>query len=101
MNITSKLNGKELLVALEGRLDTTSAPELERELSAKLDGVDSLVLEFAELRYLSSAGLRTLLSSQKKMNAKNGTMIIRHANEMIMEVFEVTGFLDILTVEND
>lgn len=101
MNITTTANGKELTIALEGRLDTTSAPELEKELGAKLDGVDSLTLEFEKLRYLSSAGLRVLLAAQKKMNAQKGSMVIKHVNEMIMEVFEVTGFLDILTVEND
>ena len=101
MNITTTANGKELTIALEGRLDTTSAPELEKELGAKLDGVDSLTLEFEKLRYLSSAGLRVLLAAQKKMNAQKGSMVIKHVNEMIMEGFEVTGFLDILTVEND
>ena len=101
MNITTTANGKELTIALEGRLDMTSAPELEKELGAKLDGVDSLTLEFEKLRYLSSAGLRVLLAAQKKMNAQKGSMVIKHVNEMIMEVFEVTGFLDILTVEND
>lgn len=101
MNITTTANGKELTIALEGRLDTTSAPELEKELGVKLDGVESLILEFKDLRYLSSAGLRVLLAAQKKMNAQKGHMVIKHVNEMIMEVFEVTGFLDILTVEND
>lgn len=101
MNITTTANGKELTIALEGRLDTTSAPELEKELGVKLDGVESLILEFKDLRYLSSAGLRVLLAAQKKMNAQKGSMVIKHVNEMIMEVFEVTGFLDILTVEND
>ena len=101
MNITATANGKELTIALEGRLDTTSAPELEKELGVKLDGVESLILEFKDLRYLSSAGLRVLLAAQKKMNAQKGSMVIKHVNEMIMEVLEVTGFLDILTVEND
>ena len=101
MNITTTANGKELTIALEGRLDTTSAPELEKELGVKLDGVESLILEFKDLCYLSSAGLRVLLAAQKKMNAQKGSMVIKHVNEMIMEVFEVTGFLDILTVEND
>lgn len=101
MNITSTAKEKELTIALEGRLDTTSAPQLEKELGAALDGVENLILEFENLRYISSAGLRVLLGAQKKMNAQKGTMVIRHANEMIMEVFEVTGFLDILNVEND
>ena len=101
MNITSETNGKQVTFALEGRLDTVSAPELEKVLGANLDGVEELILEFEKLRYLSSAGLRVLLAAQKKMNAQKGSMVIKHVNEMIMEVFEVTGFLDILTVEND
>lgn len=100
MNITTTTNGKELTIALEGRLDTTSAPQLEKELGTALDGVESLIMEFEGLRYLSSAGLRVLLAAQKKMNAQHGSMVIKNVNEMIMEVFEVTGFLDILTVEN-
>ena len=101
MNITSVTNGKQVTFALEGRLDTVSAPELEKVLGANLDGVEELILEFEKLRYLSSAGLRVLLAAQKKMNSQKGSMVIKHANEMIMEIFEVTGFLDILTVEND
>ena len=101
MNITSVTNGKQVTFALEGGLDTVSAPELEKVLGANLDGVEELILEFEKLRYLSSAGLRVLLAAQKKMNSQKGSMVIKHANEMIMEIFEVTGFLDILTVEND
>ena len=101
MNITSETNVKQVTFALEGRLDTVSAPELEKVLGANLDGVEELILEFEKLRYLSSAGLRVLLAAQKKMNSQKGSMVIKHANEMIMEIFEVTGFLDILTVEND
>lgn len=97
MKLTAQ--GAELTVALEGRLDTTSAPELEKALGGQLGNVEHLILEFEKLNYISSAGLRVLLGTQKKMNAKKGTMVIRHANEMVMEVFEVTGFLDILTVE--
>lgn len=98
MMINKTLNATELTVALAGRLDTTTAPHLEAELKTSLDGVDSLVMDFAELEYISSAGLRVLLSSQKVMN-KQGKMVIRHANETILEVFEVTGFTDILTIE--
>lgn len=98
MTINKTLNATELTVALAGRLDTTTAPQLEAELKTSLGSVDSLVMDFAELEYISSAGLRVLLSSQKVMN-KQGKMVIRHANETIMEVFEVTGFTDILTVE--
>lgn len=98
MTINKSLNGAELAVALEGRLDTTTAPQLEAELKTSLNGVESLVMDFAGLEYISSAGLRVLLSAQKVMN-KQGKMVIRHVNETILEVFEVTGFTDILTIE--
>lgn len=98
MTINKNLNGTVLTVTLEGRLDTTTAPELETELKQALDGVTELILDFEKLDYISSAGLRVLLSAQKIMT-KQGSMKIIHANEMIMEVFEVTGFIDILTVE--
>lgn len=101
MEINVTTNENEMTVALAGRLDTNSAPELENELGTKLESIKSLILDFENLRYLSSAGLRVLLSTKKKMNAQNGSMVIKHANDMIMDVFEVTGFLDILTVEND
>lgn len=94
-------NGTEVTAALGGRLDTASAPELEAALGSFLADAEHFVLDFAELNYISSAGLRVLLSLQKKMNAKKGTMVLRHVNEMVMEVFEVTGFTDILTIEND
>jgi anti-sigma B factor antagonist len=97
MTINKKLNGSALCVALEGRLDTTTAPELESELKASLGGVNELVFDFEKLDYISSAGLRVLLSAQKTMT-KQGEMKIIHVNEMIMEVFEVTGFSDILTI---
>jgi anti-sigma B factor antagonist len=98
MTINKTLNASELTVALAGRLDTTTAPQLEAELKTALTSVNSLVMNFAELEYISSAGLRVLLSAQKVMN-KQGKMVIRNANETILEVFEVTGFTDILTVE--
>lgn len=98
MTINKTLNGTELTVALEGRLDTTTAPLLEGELKASMDGISALVLDFTALEYISSAGLRVLLSAQKVMN-KQGRMVIRGANETILEVFEVTGFSDILTIE--
>lgn len=98
MNIIKKTEGTTLALALEGRLDTTTAPELEAELKSSLDGVTALDLDFEKLEYLSSAGLRVLLAAQKVMN-KQGTMVIRHVNDTIHEVFEVTGFLDILTIE--
>ena len=98
MTIQKNLHGGTLSVVLEGRLDTTTAPQLEAELKASMDGITELDLDFEKLEYLSSAGLRVLLAAQKVMN-KQGTMVIRHVNETIQEVFEVTGFVDILTIE--
>lgn len=98
MTIIPTREGDSLNIALEGRLDTTTAPQLEAELKQSLDGVTALALDMEKLDYLSSAGLRVLLAAQKQMN-KQGSMVIRHVNETIMEVFEVTGFIDILTVE--
>ena len=98
MTIDKSQNGAELIITLSGRLDTTPAPQLESELKASLDGVESLILDFAELAYLSSAGLRVLLAAQKIMN-RQGSMVVRHVNETIAEVFEITGFCDILTIE--
>ena len=98
MTIEKNLNGTELTVALAGRLDTTTAPQLEAEFKQSIDGVQKLVLDFTALEYLSSAGLRVLLSAQKVMN-KQGEMIIKNVNDTINEIFEVTGFIDILTIE--
>jgi len=98
MTIEKNLNGKELTVALTGRLDTTTAPELEAELKSVLDSAETLIFDFEKLDYISSAGLRVLLSTQKVM-AKKGGMKIIHVNEIVQEVFEVTGFSDILTIE--
>ncbi len=98
MTITTTRNGSALTLQLEGRLDTTTSPQLEAELSASLDGVTQLTLDLKQLAYLSSAGLRVILGAQKRMN-KQGQMVVRHVNETIMEVFEVTGFVDILTIE--
>ena len=99
MNITKKLEGTDLIVALEGRLDTTTAPQLEASLKESIGGITLLDFDFSALEYLSSAGLRVILAAQKIMN-KQGKMVIRHVNETIMEVFEITGFVDILTIEN-
>jgi len=97
MTITKNLNGTTLEVALEGRLDTMTAPELEAELNGSMEGAESLVLDFSKLDYISSAGLRVLLAAHKAMNAKGG-MKVTHVNEIVREVFEVTGFSDILTI---
>lgn len=98
MTITKNLNGTHLDLALEGRLDTTTAPLLEAELKQSINGVTELTLDFGDLEYISSAGLRVLLSAQKVMN-RQGSMVIKNVNETIMEIFEVTGFGDILTIE--
>ena len=98
MNIEKTLEGSALRIALEGRLDTTTSPDLEETLASSLDGVTDLVFDFSKLDYLSSAGLRVLLSAQKRMN-KQGTMKLRHVNDTVKEVFEITGFADFLTIE--
>jgi len=92
MTINKTLHGSTLELKLEGRLDTNTAPELEK------DGVTDLILDLGELEYLSSAGLRVLLSTQKIMN-KQGSMVVKNVNETIMEIFEITGFSDILTIQ--
>ena len=98
MNILKKPDGDRLTVALEGRLDTTTAPMLEEELRGALDGVAELELDMSALEYISSAGLRVLLSAQKVMN-RQGKMVLRGVSPEIMEIFEVTGFVDILEIE--
>ena len=98
MTINKTENGTEMTLALTGRLDTTTAPQLEAELKKSIGGKDSLAFDFNALEYISSAGLRVLLAAQKVMN-RQGKMIIRNVNETIMEVFEITGFSDILTIE--
>lgn len=98
MNINKIQNGSELTIELEGRLDTVSAPSLEAELKKDINGMQTLIFDFAKLEYLSSAGLRVLLASQKVMN-RQGEMRIRNVNSTISDIFEVTGFSEILTVE--
>ena len=98
MTISKELNGNALTLALEGRLDTTTAPDLESELKNSLEGVSELTLDFAGLEYISSAGLRVLLAAHKAMAGKGG-MKVTNANEIVSEVFEVTGFADILDIE--
>ena len=88
-----------MTIVLEGRLDTTTAPELDQELKSSLLYISVLIFDFSALEYISSAGLRVLLSAQKTMTNNQGVMKIRHVNEMVMEVFEVTGFADMLTIE--
>ena len=98
MKIEKKLKEKNLVIELEGRLDTTTAPQLEAELKNSLDGVTELVFDLGALEYISSAGLRVLLSAYKTMRGK-GSMKITNANELVKEVFEVTGFSDFLPIE--
>ena len=98
MKIDRKQNGGDLVIALEGRLDTITAPELEKELKTGLDGITALTLDFADLDYISSAGLRVLLSTNKVMMSQ-GEMKVINCSEMVREVFDVTGFSDILTIE--
>ena len=98
MKITKNMNGTELTISLEGRLDTTTAPELEQRLKDSMESANTLTLDFSKLDYISSAGLRVLLSAHKAMTKKNGMKVV-NANEMVKEVFDVTGFADILTIE--
>ena len=98
MNIQKTVNGAALTVALDGRLDTMTSPKLEEDLRSSIAGITSLTLDLEKLEYISSAGLRVLLAMQKIMN-KQGQMLLRNVNEAVMEVFEVTGFADILSIE--
>ena len=97
MTVNKNLKADALSVTVEGRIDTTTAPELEKDIKDSLDGVKSLVLDFEKVEYISSAGLRVLLSTQKIMN-KQGEMKLINVNSDLMEIFEVTGFSDILTI---
>lgn len=98
MEINKTKNGSSLNVAVEGRIDTVTAPEFESDVKAELDGVTALTLDFEKVNYISSAGLRVLLSLQKIMN-KQGTMTVKNVNETVNDIFEVTGFSEILNVE--
>ena len=98
MKINKIANGSKLTIALEGRLDTSTAPDLEKEIKSCLNGVTDLTFDFSQLEYISSAGLRVLLAAQKMMN-KQGNMTITGSSEDILEIFEVTGFSDILTIK--
>jgi anti-sigma B factor antagonist len=98
MTVNKNQNDSKLVMEVAGRLDTTTAPQLEAEIKNSLNGITALEFDFSKLEYISSAGLRVLLSAQKIMS-KQGTMVIHGANEDLMEIFEVTGFSDILTIE--
>ena len=98
MDIIKNSEGSKLNMALAGRLDTTTSPQLEEALRTSLEGVTELVFDMGQLDYISSAGLRVMLSAQKTMN-KQGSMVIRNVKPEIMEIFDVTGFVDILNIE--
>lgn len=98
MTIQTEKEGSALTVKLEGRLDTTTSPELDETLKGSLDNVSDLTLDLEKLEYLSSAGLRVLLAAQKTMN-KQGSMVVKNVNETIMEIFEITGFSEILKIQ--
>lgn len=98
MKIVKQAADSSLTISLIGRLDTTTSPELEREIKSDISQVTELFFDFTDLEYISSAGLRVLLAAQKIMN-KQGRMVIRHVNETVLEVFDITGFSDILTIE--
>lgn len=99
MTITKNLDGTKLTLALEGRLDTTTSPQLETEMHPDIDQATEVVFDLEKLAYISSAGLRVLLSAQKIMN-KQGKMTIKNVCPEIMDIFDVTGFVDILNIEN-
>lgn len=92
-------NDSTVNVSVSGRIDTTTAPQLEEAIIPEIEGANQVIIDFKELEYISSAGLRLLLMLQKKMNASGGTFKILNVNEFVMEVFEMTGFKDILTIE--
>ena len=98
LDIKKTLEGSALNVVLDGRLDTTTAPELEQQIKEDIEGVKELTFDMEKLDYISSAGLRVLLSCQKIMT-KQGSMVVKNVSEEVMEIFEVTGFSDILTIE--
>ena len=98
MTITKTIDGDALTVLLEGRLDTATAPALEQTLEESLDGITLLTLDLKDLPYMSSAGLRVVLAAQKRMN-RQGKMVVRNVCGDIMEVFEITGFVDVLTIQ--
>ena len=100
MTIEKTLNGKDLTIALTGRLDTMTAPELEAELNQSLSEADTLTMDFSKLEYISSAGLRLLLNAYKAMQGK-GPMKVIHVSDVVMEVFDVTGFSDVLDIESN
>lgn len=98
MKINKTAEGNKLTIAIEGRLDTATAPEADSEIKGSLDNVTELIMDFEKLEYISSAGLRVVLGTQKIMN-KQGTMVVKNANDMVKEVFDLTGLADVITME--
>ena len=98
MNTNKIVDGKKVTVVVEGRLDTNTAPLLENEIT-DIEKYEKLFFDFKDLEYISSSGLRVILTAQKRMNKVNGTMVIKNVNQTVREVFEITGFFDIITVE--
>ena len=98
LKITKQADGSTLTVKVEGRVDSNTAVELDRALNGSLDGITKLILDFERLEYISTAGLRALLIAQKTMN-QQGTIVIRNVSAAVKEIFEVTGFTDMLTIE--
>lgn len=98
MTINTKKDGNEMTIAISGRLDTSTAPKLEAAIKDDIGGIRNLIIDVKDLDYISSAGLRVLLSTQKKMN-QQGKMKVVNVNETVMEIFEITGFTDILTID--
>lgn len=99
MDIRTTMLNNEAILSLSGRLDTVTAPELENKINEIMPSISGLILDFSKLEYLSSAGLRVLLNTQKAMTGR-GTLVIKHVNDMIMDVFDMTGFSSILTIED-
>ena len=99
MQIVKSITGKQLTVTLVGSLNSITAPELDKELAGDITKVQKLILDLAQLEYMSSSGLRILLSAQNSLDAQDGQMIIRNVNETVTEIFEITGFVDVLTIE--
>ena len=98
MIISKEKNGNALTLKVKGRIDTATSPKLQKEIEDSIEGVETLAFDFSEMEYISSSGLRVLLSTQKKMNGQ-GKMTVKNVSETVMEIFEITGFSDILTIE--
>ena len=99
LNISKTVEDKTLIIKLEGRLDTLTSPELDAELRSSCDGIQELILDCADLKYISSAGLRVLLASDEDMNARGGRMVLRNVGRVILKILKVTGLTDVLCIE--